>query len=111
MAEADPVTLPYATTTVAVIAPATGDDTVAPGAGATVASGVRAHFSSPTGTETGAERVDSRLLCDPIPDLHHRHVVFDEVTFDRWSVEWVDQRSGVGLDHTVAGVNRIRGAG
>lgn len=102
------MTLPYATTTIDVLEPASGDDTVAPGE-LTVASRVAAHFSAPTGAETTAERTDARLLADTV-ELTHRHVIVDLTTFDRWQVAWVDQRRGLGLDHTVAGVNRIRGA-
>jgi hypothetical protein len=102
--------LPLATTTISVLAPVDGDDTVAPGTGAPIHTRVPAAFSSPSGNDVAGSRTDARLLADPLPDLTQRHVVVDEITFQRWTVEWVDQRQGLGLDHTVAGVNRIRGA-
>jgi hypothetical protein len=103
--------IPLATTTISVVELLTGDDTTAPGAGVTSLTTVPAHFSTPTGRETqGSETVEKVLLCDPIPTLSHRDMVVDEVTFDRYEVVWVDQRPGLGLDHTVAGVHRVRGA-
>lgn len=104
------MTLPLATTSIAIVELQDGDDTVAPGPGVTTLTGVPAHFSSPSGREQGAEVVDKTLLAEPIPTLTHRHQVVDETTHERWQVVWVDQRHGLGLDHTVAGVNRIRGA-
>jgi hypothetical protein len=105
------MTLPLATTTISVLAPVDGDDTVAPGSGAAIHTRVPAAFSSPSGNDIAGSRVDARLLTSPLADLTQRHVVVDETTFQRWSVEWVDQRQGLGLDHTIVGVNRIRGAG
>lgn len=103
------MSIPLATTTITVLAPVDGDDSVSPGVGAPVLTRVPAVFARPTGTDVGASRVDARLLCDPIA-LTQRNVVVDETTFTRWSVVWVDARQGLGMDHTVAGVNRIRGA-
>lgn len=101
--------IPLATTTITVLAPVDGDDSAAPGVGAPVLTRIPAVFARPSGADVGASRVDARLLCDPVA-LSQRNVVVDETTFERWSVAWVDHRYGLGVDHTVAGVNRIRGA-
>lgn len=78
----------------------------------TIASGVRAHLSAPSGTEqqqTGsAETVTWRLLCDPT-DLHHADLIIDEPTGQRFDVEWTRAKPGLGLDHTVAGVRQLSG--
>lgn len=81
----------------------------------TVATGVRAVFTSPAGAEHGAtgsaEAVDWRLLADPC-DLRHRDTVIDETTTRQYGVVWARTRPGVGTDlaHVVAGVNEVEGA-
>lgn len=80
-----------------------------------VASGIRAVISlSPQnrGSEVteGGERstVKARLTCDPC-DLKHTDKVVDAVTEQIWTVEYVEDRQGLGLDHVTAGLIRIAG--
>ena len=81
----------------------------------TVATGVRAVFTSPSGAEHGAtgsaEAVDWRLLADPC-DLRHTDTVIDETTTRSYGVVWARARPGTGADlaHVVAGVNEVAGA-
>jgi hypothetical protein len=113
------VTLPLATTTITIRRPPASDDGADPydakGAAVTVATGVRAVFSSPAGRELGptgsAEAVDWRLLADPC-DLRHYDTVVDETTAKPYGVVWAKARTDGdgGLDHVVAGVDEIEGA-
>jgi hypothetical protein len=78
-----------------------------------VATGVRAHLSSPGGREdrAGGSRQTSgaRLLCDPV-DLLHTDTVVDESTGVEWAVGGVAAHVGLGLDHTSADLQHISGA-
>lgn len=107
------MTLPLSTTTIAVVETDGDGDPYEDAAVATIATGVRAHFSTPTGRERVAggqqSAVDMVLLCD-IVELTSTHRVIDENTDQAWSVQWVEQRLGLGLDHVEAGVNRVSGA-
>lgn len=106
--------VPLATTTITVSSRTVADDpydsTPTP---ATVATGVAAHISSPSGRETvrggSQEVIDKVLAADPVA-LTHTHRVTDDVTGDVYEVVWVDQRVGLGLDHTVAGLRRAGAA-
>lgn len=75
------------------------------------AEGIRAHIGSPGGTENrgnGSQEIEShRLNCDPVA-LNHNDIVIDENTDEEYQVLWVDQREGLGLNHTVAGLLRTR---
>lgn len=68
-------------------------------------AGIRAHISTPSGTETvdGGSRADVvyRLDADPC-DLTHADRVLDEDTSITYEVVWAAKRRGLGLDHTVA---------
>lgn len=70
------------------------------------ASGVAAHISSPSGSERagsdGGERIDAVLLCDTTVARNDR--VTDELTGAVYRVAWVHERTGLGLDHTKAGL-------
>lgn len=107
------MTIPFATTTVTVTANAEPE----PGEGATAttrASGVRAHISSPAGRELpapggGSERLDAVLDADPIDGMTHGDTVVDATTGDSYRAAWVAERTGLGLDHTVAGLVRVNG--
>lgn len=70
------------------------------------ASGVAAHISSPSGSERagadGGERIDAVLLCDTTVARNDR--VTDELTGAVYRVAWVHDRTGLGLDHTKAGL-------
>lgn len=78
----------------------------------TRASGVAAHISSPSGQERagsdGVDRIDAVLLADTTVERGDR--VTDETTAAVYRVAWAHQRSGLGLDHTKAGLVRATGA-
>lgn len=107
------MTIPLATTTIAVYRPADGDpyDT---SSGLTLsASGVRAQFSSPGGSDAivDGERVsvDMRLDCD-VCDIGYQDRITDESTNEEWDVVWARLRAGLALDHIEAGVRRVQGS-
>lgn len=104
--------IPLATTTVSV--ERRGDEsanyeavTLTP-----IASGVRAHIGTPSGTEFlkggSRETVTFRLDCDPV-ELDSECEVTDDRTGERYQVIWAKQRSGFGLDHTVADLRQVTG--
>jgi hypothetical protein len=108
------VTLALTTTTVTVRRPASaGDPTDAPTV-TTVAAAHPAHIGSPSGGATfgtgTAEQVDATLTCDTLA-LYLGDQVDDDITGERWSVVWSRQRIGVGLDHTTAGLRRVKPGG
>ena len=79
----------------------------------TRASGVAAHISSPSGRErvgdAGGERIDAVLLC-ATTTVERGDRVTDAATGDEFRVAWVLDRTGLGLDHTKAGLVRTTGA-
>lgn len=101
------------TTTVTIKRPATGDPYETAASETTVASGVRAHISSPTGSEQAVggqlEQADAVLLCESGHGIAHTDLVDDDETGERWRVVWVRDRQGLGLDHTKAGLVAFRG--
>lgn len=79
----------------------------------TVASGVRAHLSSPGGIElqrgaSSQEDVSWRLACDPC-DITADCVIVDDATGDRYEVEWARLRTGLGVDHIEAALRQVTG--
>lgn len=105
-----------ATTTIAVLRTPPADDADpydAPAEPVTVAEGVRAHIGSPRGYETqrGGSQVaiTNSLGCDPVDLDPATDQVRDETTNALYDVEWADQRLGNGLDHTAAGLVRVKG--
>lgn len=111
------MTLPLATTTITikrVLADlSTTDPYEATAVPETIASGIRAHISSPSGSELvgGADSQESvtfRLDCDPT-DLAHTDIVTDETTGQDYRVTWARSRSGLGLDHVEAGLLQVTG--
>lgn len=74
-------------------------------------AGVPAHISSPSGSErvgdAGGERIDAVLLCDVFVERGDR--VTDASTGAVYRVAWVTERTGLGLDHTRAGLVRATG--
>lgn len=104
------MSLLLATTTVTVEAAATPEpfETTT---WSTRAAGAAAHISGPSGRErvgdAGGERVDAVLLCDTTVERGDR--VTDAVTGDVFRVAWVQARTGLGLDHTKAGLVRATG--
>ena len=79
---------------------------------AVLASGVRAHISTPNGREQTAggsqEVVEFRLSCDPV-DLRHTDQVQDKQTDALYEVTWARLRQGLGLDHVEAGLKQVSG--
>lgn len=104
------------TTTVALADPSAGAPYETPSAYAEVATDVPAHISSPAGVgvQTGGdplEAVEAVLLCPLATPVRIRQRVTDLQTGDLWRVFWTRTRRGLGMDHTVAGLNRFRGGG
>lgn len=68
-------------------------------------TGIRAVIGSISGSETAtsgeSSTVTARLDCDPV-DLRHSDQVYDEQTGLTWEVTFTAERTGFGLDHTVA---------
>jgi len=75
-------------------------------------TGAPCHISAPSGSErtgdAGGERIDAVLLCDTTVARGDR--VTDAATGDVYRVAWVQARTGLGLDHTRAGLVRATGA-
>lgn len=119
------MTIPISSTLITVKRPPPADDGADPydakSPMTTVASGVRALFSSPSGGaslgggefgDTGSqEAVQWTLLADPC-DLRHYDTVYDEATGQPYAVAWAKARTDPDheLDHVVAGVNEVKGA-
>ena len=111
--------IPLATTSIAVLrVPDDGglrdgyDPRPAP---TTVASGIRAHLSTPDGGEDrpGGSRqaLTAALLCDPT-DVRHTDLVLDETTGQTWTVTTVRQSSPLGgLGHVAATLEQTTGVG
>ncbi len=107
------MSIPLSTTTINVYRPDASADDYENDSGVTlVHSEIRAQLSSPKGrgreVEGQIEVIDKELECDPI-DLKHLDVIRDNVTGNWYSTVWVDQRVGLGLDHTTGGLKRTTG--
>lgn len=104
------MTLLLATTSVTVEAASTPEP-FETSTWSTRAAGVPAHVSGPSGREragdAGGERIDAVLLCDTTVERGDR--VTDSATGDVFRVAWVQTRTGLGLDHTKAGLVRATG--
>lgn len=78
----------------------------------TVAEGVRAHISSPSGRDqiVGGEQsiVTFSLTCDPT-DLQHTDTVIDDSSGEEFEVVWVKDRIGLGMDHVQASLRHVEG--
>lgn len=106
------MTLPLTTTTVTIADAAEPE----PYEGETVTtrgSGVAAHIGSPSGFGDqrggGQETWDAALYVDSGVTVERNDRVTDEVTGKVWRVLDVNERSGLGLDHVVAGLRRASG--
>lgn len=101
------------TTKVTILRPATGDPYETAASETTIASGIKAHISSPSGSEQAIggqlEQVDAVLLCESGHGILHTDLVYDDETGERWRVVWVRERQGLGLDHTKAGLVAFAG--
>jgi hypothetical protein len=77
-----------------------------------VARGVRAHISSPSGSEQrqggSSETLTWTLGCEDCP-MEHYDWVLDESTGQVYEVVWVARRTGLGLDHITAGLRIVKG--
>lgn len=121
MADAGDAVIPIATTSVSVLrkTDATLDgepygevyETV-------VASHVRANITAPKVSRPGSEKRQGGaqmtrqyyLICDtPSTEINHNDVIIDEKTGKRYEVTSVNQRNGLGLDHTTAELKRVEG--
>lgn len=100
------------TTTITVRRPGTAEPHEGNGTPTTVASGVPAHIGAPSGSErrdgASQESITDQLSAEPVA-LLHTDIVVDDVTGATFEVVWVQQRIGLGLDHTVAGLRRVSG--
>lgn len=104
------MTLPLTTTTVSI----EDADTPEPYEGTTWTTrhtSASAHVSSPSGRERvgsdGGERIDAVLLTEV--EVWRGDRVTDASTGDVYRVAWVTERTGLGLDHTKAGLIRASG--
>ncbi len=107
------MSIPLSTTTIDIFRPDTSADDYESDRGVTLMfPDVRAQLSSPKGrgrqVEGQIEVVDKELECDPI-DLKHTDIIRDNGTGDWYSIVWMDQRIGLGLDHTTGGLKRTTG--
>lgn len=100
------------TTTGTILDPGTGDpyETADP---TVVTAGIAAHLSAPSGSEVDRggqlERIDTVLLAPAGIGLDHTHLFRDDGTGQTYRVSWVEERRGLGLDHTKAGLARYQG--
>lgn len=110
--------IPLATTTITVerVVPDPDRDPMDPQPEPTViATGVRAHISTSTGSEavgSGAEQsvTNFRMSCDPFDGgLHHEATVTDDLSGEVYEVVWSVSRVGLDLDHFQAGLTQVSG--
>lgn len=118
------MTIPIASTTVTIYAPGVGDldplsdgyDDPDVGVADPVAraTGVRAVISAGgargnSGVSGEGQELNFSLVCDPTT-LDYRDTVLDEVTGQRFTVEWVVETPGIGdLGHMQAGLRSAEG--
>lgn len=105
------MSLPLATHAVTIRRPAaTGDPTEATTA-TTVATGVAAVIGRPSGSERNAGGQTS-IVTDvaqlaPGVDVRHTDLLVDDATGRTFAVQWVRQRTGLGLDHVQVGLKEV----
>jgi hypothetical protein len=106
--------IPLASTTVTVQRTRSLGDPYEPAQVDTIAAGVSAHISGPSGTDVRVggqqEVVDAVLYVAASADVVRADQIADEVTGERWTVTWTRVRRGVGLDHRQAGLVAVKGA-
>ena len=77
-----------------------------------VASGVRAVISSPGGTVLRDGSVEVvmgfRLTCD-VTDLEPADRIQDEQSLVLYDMNWMTQRTGMGMDHMEAEIRTVQG--
>jgi hypothetical protein len=106
--------LVLSTTTVGIRRPTQDDDPYeTPATPTTIATGVPAHISAPSGADARVggkeELVDAVLLVDTTTPLQRIDLIDDELTGETYSVTWTRQRTGLGLDHQKAGLVAVKG--
>lgn len=105
--------LPFATTTVTLKRPASGDP-YETSTTSTISSGTPAHIGQPAGNEVQQggelETITDVLLADPGLDVRHTDLIVDEISGQVYRVAWVRERQGLGLDHVKAGLVTHQGA-
>lgn len=101
------------TTTVTVTRPDGSGDPYEAASTSSIGTALPAHVSSPSGSDArvgGAQQViDATLLLDTTPVLQRADIVADDLTGDSYRVAWTRQRTGLGLDHQVAGLVAVSG--
>lgn len=106
-----------ATTKIEVLRPSSGADTDPyvvsdDSVDSVVVTGIPAHISAPSGRErvagTGQEAVEFRLHCD-VADIENNDRIYDLNTEETYEVIWAENRRGLGLNHTVAGISKVTG--
>jgi hypothetical protein len=108
--------LPFGTTTISVLRSSAADGTDAyPDVEPTyspIATGIRAVIGTPGGmvVQEGTLREDIAypLKCD-VTDLQHADRIEDESTGPVYTVKWVSQSRGFGLDHMDAELRLVEG--
>lgn len=102
-----------ATSTFAISRPAVDGDPYETAAVTSIATGVAAHLSAPSGNDQRVggdqEVVDAVLLAPPTPTLVRGDIVLDEATSESWRITWTRARLGLGLDHQKAGLVAVKG--
>jgi hypothetical protein len=119
------VSIPLATTTIAVRRPPVADQYAEPYSGTTtedfdeVVTGVRAVIDVPVARDAGRERVaggeqtdtEFRFTCDPC-DITRLDYITDEATGWHYRVTWVHRFGVIGggyADHVEGGLERVEG--
>jgi hypothetical protein len=102
------------TTTATITRPSAIADPYEAAAMTTVASGVAAHVSAPSGRDMSIggdkEVIDAVGYLPAGTDIGHSDFVTDEATGEVFEVVWVYPRRGLGLDHVHCGLRAVEGA-
>ena len=102
------------TTTVTIVRPDASGDPYEAATTITVATGVRAHISAPSGNDLaigGDKEVISAVAYLPAGTTVTRaDQITDDQTGDTYTVAWSHARRGLGLDHVQLGLRAVEGA-
>lgn len=106
--------IPLATTTITIARPdPTADGYAATNTVMTLAAGVRAAITGPSGTTilTGGTRTEYTWVLNADPcDIQVADTVTDDTTGTAYTVDWVAARTGLGLDHVNGRLRAVQGA-
>jgi hypothetical protein len=106
--------IPLATTTITITRQDPTVDGYAPTKSVTtVAAGVRAAITGPSGTTilTGGTRTEYTWVFNADPcDVKVADVVTDDATGTAYTVDWITARTGLGLDHVNGRLKLVQGA-